>query len=64
MDALEQPRLCEKPWLGMKWSSPSGAATDLSWMRSTVSVYVVHLPSATDRWQMVSAYTQHELLAL
>ncbi|CAE7708387.1 unnamed protein product [Symbiodinium sp. CCMP2592] len=55
MEALVHPHLCENPLFGKDWRTPFESSASLSWMRATVSVYVVHLRSATDRWRLVSS---------
>lgn len=58
-DALENPKVCDRPWFGK--ARPFTAAeyeTARRWMKSHVAVYVLNLPTDRERWDMVSKRLQ------
>jgi len=53
---LDQPQICDKPENGRsrKWTAADNA-TAQAWFEKMVKVYVLNLPSDTERWQMIDA---------
>jgi GR25 family glycosyltransferase involved in LPS biosynthesis len=53
---LQNPEVCERPELGQarEWTAQELSVAH-EWFKSNVAVYVLSLPSSTDRWKMIKA---------
>lgn len=54
LEALRSPSLCDRPELGTLAATAQDREAARTWFDQTVSVYVINLPSAVDRWLGVS----------